>query len=85
MKSNPPKLGNIGNLKAQKSSDNKKVTLTWSGIKTPNAINLEYLRSYFGSVYHAEEYAENDAIGRYNYNLEVLGKPACLFIFFKSS
>lgn len=66
-------LSNISNLEAEKSADNKEVTLKWNGIKTPNAINLEYLRSYFGSVYHDLEYAEKDTMNRYNYNLNVLG------------
>lgn len=67
------KLSNVTNLKASKSSDSSKVTLTWNPIKTPNAISLDYQLSYYGSIYHNADVAASDANGRYNVNKNLLG------------
>lgn len=67
------KLSDVTNLKATKSSDGTKVKLSWSGITTPHAIDMDYLKSYFGAVYKNADWGVNAATTRYNENMSQLG------------
>ena len=70
-------LENPTNLKAK--SNNGAITLTWTGIKTPDAINNEYLTNYFKTGYKtfANKYLNkrieynNNYIGTIGYNVYV--------------
>jgi membrane peptidoglycan carboxypeptidase len=65
------KLDNVTNLKA--SAKGSKVTLTWDAIKTPHALDIDYLKAYMAGAYKKADWGENAATTRYNENLGRLG------------
>ncbi len=62
-------LSNVTNLKA--TANDKTITITWDKIKTPDAINNNYLSDFFNEYYeeHAVKYYED----RLNYNANHIG------------
>jgi len=65
------KLSSVTNLKGTVS--NNKLTLTWSGIDTPNAISDNYLNQYFASLYGDAGYRNNAINNRKAYNNSNIG------------
>lgn len=66
------KLDNVTNLKSSIKDD--KLTLSWNAIKTPDAINIDYLRSYFQSLYKAEKEQTQYLNERLEYNSWAIGE-----------
>ena len=65
------KLDNVTNLKANTSGST--VELTWNAIKTPHALDMDYLNAYFSNAYKNADWASAAATTRYNENLSGLG------------
>ena len=65
------KLDNVTNLKASVSGGD--VKLTWDAIKTPHAIDMDYLKAYMGNAYQNPDWASKAASDRYNENSDRLG------------
>lgn len=66
------KLENVTDLTS--SITDNKLTLKWTAIKTPNAIDTDYLNQYFSSLYSDESYRQNALTTRINENNSSLGK-----------
>lgn len=65
------KLSDVTNLKANTSGSS--VKLSWDAISTPHAIDLDYLKTYFGAAYKNADWGVSAAQTRYNENLSQLG------------
>ena len=65
------KLDNVTNLKA--TQNGQKITLTWNKVKTPNAIDEEYLKNYFNKVYTNPNFQTVKLQDRLNYNNTYIG------------
>ena len=65
------KLNNITNLKSE-VKDNI-IKLTWNKIDTPDAINLDYLNKYFGSLYGDANHRQKALNERIAYNANNIG------------
>ena len=65
------KLDDVTNLKATVKGN--QVELTWTAIKTPHALDKEYLYAYFKNAYKNEDWAISEAEYRYNENLSSMG------------
>ena len=65
------KLDDVTNLKANVVGSN--IELTWDQIKTPNAIDKDYLKAYFQNAYENDDLGEVAAENRYNENIKTLG------------
>ena len=66
------KLEDVTNLKAEIIND--EVTLTWNAIKTPDAIDLNWLTTHFQTLYAAEKEQTKYLNERLAYNEENIGK-----------
>ncbi len=66
------KLSDVTDLKS--SITNNKLTLKWTAIKTPNAIDTDYLNQYFSSLYSDESYRQNALSTRLSQNNSFYGK-----------
>lgn len=66
------KLSNVSNLKATQSGS--KITLTWTKIKTPNAIDEDYIKNYFNKIYTNEAYRNGKLNDRLVYNRDHIGE-----------
>ena len=66
------KLSNVSNLKA--TQNGSKITLTWSKIKTPNAIDEDYIKNYFNKIYTNEAYRNSKLNDRLTYNRDHIGE-----------
>lgn len=66
------KLADVTNLTSS-VSDNK-LTLKWTAIKTPSAIDNDYLNNYFSTLYQDESYRQNALSSRLSENNSTLGK-----------
>lgn len=76
------KLDNVTNLKS--SVNNGKLTISWNDIKTPDAINIDYLRSYFQSLYAAEKEQTQYLNERLEYNSWAIGELV-YYIYYKNA
>ncbi len=65
------KLNNVTNLKAEQNG--QKITLSWTKIKTPNAIDEEYLKNYFNKIYTNPNFQTVKLQDRLNYNSAHIG------------
>ncbi len=65
------KLNNVTNLKA--TQNGQKITLTWNKVKTPNAIDEEYLKNYFNKIYTNPNFQTVKLQDRLNYNNTYIG------------
>lgn len=66
------KLENVSNLKAEIVDD--KIKLTWDEIETPDAIDNDYLKSYFKSLYKSESDQKKYLDERLAYNKNTFGE-----------
>lgn len=66
------KLSNVSNLKA--TQNGSKITLTWAKIKTPNAIDEDYIKNYFNKIYTNEAYRNGKLNDRLVYNRDHIGE-----------
>lgn len=65
------KLPDVTNLKA--TQNGQKITITWNSIKTPDAINQDYIRNFFNSVYTNPDFQGQAFSARINYNNSNIG------------
>ncbi len=65
------KLSKVTNLKA--TQNGQKITLTWTKIKTPDAIDEEYLKKYFNKIYTDANFQTAKLQDRLNYNKAHIG------------
>lgn len=65
-------LNNVTNLKATQSGTT--VNLSWTKVKTPDAIDENYIKNYFNSIYTNENYREGKMKERLNFNEYHIGQ-----------
>ena len=65
-------LKDVTNLKGTIKSG--KINLTWDPIATPDAISMDYLNTYFSSIYQDETYRQKYLNERINYNNSYIGE-----------
>lgn len=65
------KLDDVQNLTS--NIEGNKLTLIWEGIKTPDAIDEEKIKSYYKPLYSTDEYLNKKVEERLNYNKDKIG------------